>query len=114
MITGVFSSVNEKQEEYVKKVIKQIDPSLSITASHDVGLIGFLERENASILNESLKPLCVKTIDAFKSALQRIGLPCPFYLTQNDGTIIRLDPKCTISNVNFKNNHMQCQLNCGN
>jgi N-methylhydantoinase A/oxoprolinase/acetone carboxylase beta subunit len=49
-----------------------------------------LERENAAILNESLKPLCKETIEGFQKALtQDVGLDCPFYLTQNDGTLIR-------------------------
>lgn len=54
-----------------------------------IGLLGLLERENAAILNEALKPLAQQTIQAFRSALDDLGLNCPFYLTQNDGTLIR-------------------------
>ncbi|XP_031569251.1 uncharacterized protein LOC116303790 [Actinia tenebrosa] len=89
VINGVFSSVCAAQENHVRDVILQSYSSISMTLSHEVGLIGYLERENASILNETLKPLCSKTVAAFSLALQRIGLRCPFYLTQNDGTIIR-------------------------
>jgi len=51
-----------------------------------------LERESAAILNESLKNLCHDTITAFRQALDDVGFPenCPFYLSQNDGTLIRL------------------------
>ncbi len=47
-----------------------------------------LERENAAILNESLKSFAVKTITAFHKALKDLELDCPLYLTQNDGTLI--------------------------
>lgn len=52
-------------------------------------MLGLLERENAAILNESLKPLAKETIAAFTTAIKDIGLSCPFFLTQNDGTLIR-------------------------
>ena len=62
---------------------------MSVTLSHEEGLIGLLGWENAAVLNESLKPLCKKTVTAFFEALRILGLKCPFYLTQNDDTIIR-------------------------
>lgn len=89
MIVGVFSPASGKQEIQVGKVIKSVYPEVSMTLSHEVGLIGLLERENASVLNESLKPLCKQTVEAFCDALKTLGLKCPFYLTQNDGTVIR-------------------------
>ena len=48
-----------------------------------------IERENAAILNESLKPLASRTIIAFQKALKDLNFMCPLYLTQNDGTLIR-------------------------
>ena len=54
-------------------------------------MIGILERENAAVLNESLKELAALTIKAFGDALQKLNIKCPFYLTQNDGTLIRLE-----------------------
>ena len=89
VIVGVFSPASGKQEIQVGKVIKSIYPEVSMTLSHEVGLLGLLERENASVLNESLKPLCRQTVEAFCDALKTLGLKCPFYLTQNDGTVIR-------------------------
>lgn len=54
-----------------------------------IGLLGLLERENAAILNEALRPLARQTIQAFREALGDLGLNCPFFLTQNDGTLVR-------------------------
>lgn len=52
-------------------------------------MLGLIERENAAILNESLKTLAQVTISAFQKALFELHIHCPFYLTQNDGTMIR-------------------------
>ncbi|XP_022808013.1 uncharacterized protein LOC111345029 [Stylophora pistillata] len=91
VIVGVFSPASKKQEVQVAEIIRSAHPDMSLTLSHEVGLIGLLERENAAVLNESLKPLCKKTVAAFCEALRTLGLKCPFYLTQNDGTIIRAE-----------------------
>ncbi|XP_033754425.1 uncharacterized protein LOC117337521 [Pecten maximus] len=88
VICGVFSPVKSKQEEDVKEIIQEVHPSASVTLSNEIGHIGLLERENASILNECLKPLSGNTIEGFRLAVIDLGLNCPFYLTQNDGTIV--------------------------
>lgn len=73
----------------MEKLFRKHFPEASLSLSSDIGSIGLLERENAAILNESLKPLCHKTIFALAQALKDLKLDCPFFLTQNDGTIIR-------------------------
>ena len=53
-------------------------------------MLGLLERENAAILNESLKRMAGVTVDAFAEALSQLKLGASnFYLTQNDGTLIK-------------------------
>ena len=52
-------------------------------------MLGLLERENAGVLNESLKSLAKVTVKAFEEAFSNLGMTCPFFLTQNDGTMIR-------------------------
>ncbi|XP_067652722.1 uncharacterized protein [Haliotis asinina] len=88
VVSGIFSPVKSDQEEAVLKIIADTFPEASVTLSHKIGHIGLLERENAAILNECLKPLCKKTVEGFQTALASVGLSCPIYLTQNDGTII--------------------------
>ena len=89
VISGIFSPVNPQQEKNAAAIIRQIYPRCSITLSHTIGHISILERENAAILNESLKPLSYHTICAFRKTLSDLNLQCPLYLTQNDGTLIR-------------------------
>jgi N-methylhydantoinase A/oxoprolinase/acetone carboxylase beta subunit len=81
--------VKSDQERLVVELAKSVHPEASYTLSHQVAHLGLLERENAAILNEALKPLSRLTISAFQDALKSLKLSCPLYLTQNDGTLIR-------------------------
>lgn len=52
-----------------------------------MGHVGFIERENASILNASIMSFAQRTVRGYQRALRALGLRCPLYLTQNDGTL---------------------------
>jgi N-methylhydantoinase A/oxoprolinase/acetone carboxylase beta subunit len=90
VINGVFSPVDVryKQEESAAEIIQNLYPEADIVISKDVANLGFLERENATILNASILPFARKTIASFQSAISRLQLRCPVFLTQNDGTIL--------------------------
>lgn len=87
-ITCVFSPINSEMEKRAKAVIEKHCPGLPVVISGDIGRIGLLERESAAIMNASLLPLAAKTVDAFGKALAEAGLSCPFFITQNDGTLM--------------------------
>jgi N-methylhydantoinase A/oxoprolinase/acetone carboxylase beta subunit len=90
VVNGVFSPVDVlyQQEEKAAAIIKQVIPEADVAVSKDVANLGFLERENAAILNASILPFARKTIDSFQSAISRLDLQCPVFITQNDGTIL--------------------------
>lgn len=90
VISGVFSPIDEhfRQEDNVRKIIQRELPGVDIVCSSEVSNIGFLERENASILNASILKFARKTIKGFRAAMKRLNLQCALYLTQNDGTLI--------------------------
>ena len=90
VISGVFSPIDEhfKQEEHVRRIIQRELPGVDIVCSSEVSNIGFLERENAAILNASILKFARKTIRGFRAAMRRLNLHCVLYLTQNDGTLI--------------------------
>lgn len=85
---------------------RELGPSVNVVCSRDgtyyivrrssyhivlnyslVGQLGLLERENASILNASILMFAQRTIRGFQEAMYRLGLHCPLFLTQNDGTL---------------------------
>lgn len=87
-ITCVFGPINSDMEIRAKAVLQEHCPGLPVVLSSDIGRIGLLERESAAIMNASLLKLATKTVDAFGQALADAGINCPFYITQNDGTLM--------------------------
>jgi DUF917 family protein/N-methylhydantoinase A/oxoprolinase/acetone carboxylase beta subunit len=91
VINGVFSPIDtiEKQEERASEIVKrELGDDVDIVLSKTVANLGFLERENAAILNASILSFARKTITSFQSPIKKLGLKCPVFITQNDGTIL--------------------------
>lgn len=87
-ISGLFSSVNNAMELRAETIIRDALPDAAITLSHRIGKMGMLERENASIMNASLADLAQNVIRSFEDALQQLEITAPFYISQNDGTLM--------------------------
>lgn len=87
-ITSVFSPLTNAFETEAEQIVAAEMPAASITLSHQLGRIGLLERENVALLNASLQPLARKTVVAFEDAMHESDIEAPFFLTQNDGTIM--------------------------
>jgi N-methylhydantoinase A/oxoprolinase/acetone carboxylase beta subunit len=90
-ISSVFSPVNSGFEEQAAEIVKDVIPEASITLSSSIGRIGLLERENAAIMNGCLRQLALRTINGFKAALAEMKITAPFYISQNDGTLMNAD-----------------------
>jgi N-methylhydantoinase A/oxoprolinase/acetone carboxylase beta subunit len=90
-ISSVFSPVNTIFEERTAALVQEIIPDANITLSSKIGRIGLLERENAAILNACLRTLAVRTVEGFKAALAEMQIAAPFYISQNDGTLMSAD-----------------------
>ena len=71
--------------------MRSVCPEVSVTLSHRLGRIGLLPRENVTILNASLVGLARRTMAAFRQGLRKVAIDAPVYLTQNDGTIARME-----------------------
>lgn len=87
-ISSVFSPINHEMEVAARDRLRRKLPDLPVVLSSDIGRIGLLERESAAIMNASLLALSERTVEAFARALKSAGLDCPFYITQNDGTLM--------------------------
>ena len=75
-------------EERAAAILLEEHPEASVTQSHDIGRIGLLERENATLLNACLQDLAKRSTRAFTQAIEDSGISAQLYLTQNDGTVI--------------------------
>ena len=90
-ISSVFSPVNATFEEQSADIVREVIPDANITLSSEIGRIGLLERENAAIMNSCLRQLAARTVDGFKAALDELRITAPFYISQNDGTLMNAD-----------------------
>ncbi len=80
--------MTELQEDKARDIVKECLPDVDIVLSREVANLGFLERENAAILNASILPFARKTMASFQRATRRLKLDCPVFVTQNDGTVL--------------------------
>ncbi|KAL5478599.1 hypothetical protein ACEPAI_2783 [Sanghuangporus weigelae] len=106
VVVGVFSPLASAgtQEEYVKRLIQDnLGDGVSVVCSKDVGHIGLLERENASILNASILSFAKRTVAAYHAVLNRLNLSCPLFLTQLDGTLVPSSIAATVPIRTFSN-----------
>lgn len=87
-IVALFSPLTTACEDEAAEIVRSIVPDVRITLSNTLGRIGLLERENVAMLNAALQAIGRKTVDAFGQALSEAGIDAPFYLTQNDGTVV--------------------------
>ncbi|WP_417460439.1 hydantoinase/oxoprolinase N-terminal domain-containing protein [Kordiimonas sp.] len=87
-ITGLFSSVNSDMENRAAEIVREVMGEVSISLSHTIGRIGILERENATIMNASLADLATSVVRSFGKALEKLQINAPFYISQNDGTLM--------------------------
>lgn len=88
-IAGTFSPVNPAQELQVVQWVKEdLGNDVKITMSHQIGGIGMLERENASILNAALMTIGEQIVNGFESALAELGIKAQTFFSQNDGTLM--------------------------
>jgi N-methylhydantoinase A/oxoprolinase/acetone carboxylase beta subunit len=87
VVIGIYSPSNPAQEEEARSILlEELGPACDISCSYAIGRLGFLERENASILNASLRRFARHVIAGFSYAVQRLGR-CKLYITLNDGTL---------------------------
>ncbi|MCQ3802791.1 MAG: hydantoinase/oxoprolinase family protein [bacterium] len=90
-ITSVFSPVNAEMETEAAAILSEELPGVKISLSREIGRVGLLERENATILNASLGPLADRVLDGFEGVVAGAGVDAPLFITQNDGTLLNLD-----------------------
>lgn len=92
VINGVFSPLYPEQELMAAEFLQnKFGPSLPITLGHHLGGTGFIERENAALLNAALYSVIVQGFSRLKLICEELKLHCPMHLTQNNGSRISLE-----------------------
>ncbi|QBD81283.1 hydantoinase/oxoprolinase family protein [Ktedonosporobacter rubrisoli] len=91
-VASVFSPVRNDDEQKAAEIIaEETSAGTPISLSNEIGSVGLLERENATILNAAVTPVARRVTHAFKEALAQLGIQAQLFLSQNDGTLMSLD-----------------------
>ena len=94
-ITSVFAPINGEMERRAADILREECPDIAISLSGELGQLGLLPRENATIINASLSALARRIVGAFREALSILGLNVPLFVSQNDGTLM---PAASVEN----------------
>lgn len=88
-VSAAFSpALNEHELRALEILREELGAEFPVSLSHQVGSLGLLERENATILNAALLQVAAGVVHGFEAALDGHGLDIESYLTQNDGTLM--------------------------
>ncbi|HZU16387.1 MAG TPA: hydantoinase/oxoprolinase family protein, partial [Candidatus Dormibacteraeota bacterium] len=90
-VSSVFSPVNAEMELRAAEILDETLPGVAVSLSHQIGRVGLLERENATILNACLRELADSITDALEAAVREASIGAPLYISQNDGTLMSVD-----------------------
>ena len=87
-ITSVFATTDAQAELDAAARLRARAPKVRIALSHQLGHLGLYQRENATLLNAALLPLADEVVSAFEHAFAALSMRCPFFVSQNDGTLM--------------------------
>lgn len=92
-ISCVFSPVRNEHEIAAAKLCKEImGEDVHVSISSEIGSMGMIERENATILNAVLYEVAESFTEGFANSLAEEGVNnAEVYLSQNDGTLMTME-----------------------
>ncbi len=91
-IISVFSPVSADHELRAAQILRdELGADFPISLSHEIGSIGLLERENATVLNAALVDVARATVEGFVDSLAADGIEAQVFLGQNDGTLMSVE-----------------------
>lgn len=90
-IVSVFSIVSPEHELTAASIARQTLGDVQLSLSHEIGSVGLIERENATVLNAALGGVARSVASSLAEALTEHSLEPVVSFAQNDGTLMALD-----------------------
>ena len=92
-ISCVFSTVRADHERRAAQICREVmGEDVHISISSEIGSMGLIERENATILNAALWQVAERFTEGFAKSLRDKGITnADVYLSQNDGTLMTME-----------------------
>jgi N-methylhydantoinase A/oxoprolinase/acetone carboxylase beta subunit len=88
-VTGMFAPLAPDQELAAGEIVRRtLGRAIPVTLSHEIGTLGLLERENATVLNAALTGV----FDDLAAALSAYSPTLEAYLARGDGTLMAVTP----------------------
>jgi N-methylhydantoinase A/oxoprolinase/acetone carboxylase beta subunit len=88
-ITGVFSTVSAEHElEAAELVRRELGSGVHLSLSHEIGSLGLLERENATVINAALVGFARTLADTVNEALAGEQIDAELFLAASDGSVM--------------------------
>ena len=92
-VASVFSPVAPEHELAAADVARrELGAAIPISLSHEIGSLGLLDRENATVLNAALVGVAAQLAAVLRRALERHRIDAELFFGQNDGTVMALEP----------------------
>lgn len=92
-ISCVFSTVRNDHEQKAAELCREVmGGDVHVSVSSEIGSMGLIERENATILNAALYKVAERFTEGFARSLAELGVTnADIYLSQNDGTLMTME-----------------------
>ena len=92
-VASVFSPVAPEHELAAADVVRrELGAAIPISLSHEIGSLGLLDRENATVLNAALVGVAAQLAAVLRRVLERHRIDAELFFGQNDGTVMALEP----------------------
>lgn len=91
-ISAVFSPISAAHEIAAADIARDVlGPDVVVSLSHEIGSLGLLPRENATVLNAALTGVAREVASALTEALRAHRIDASVLFAQNDGTLMALE-----------------------
>lgn len=91
-VASVFSPVSKEHELRAAEILREVlGEEVPISLSYEIGSVGLLERENATILNAAIVNVAKTTATGFINALKAEKVDARVFFGQNDGTLMSIE-----------------------
>ncbi|RJL35509.1 hydantoinase/oxoprolinase N-terminal domain-containing protein [Bailinhaonella thermotolerans] len=89
-VVGLFAPLDGEQEREAAAIVRAELGEIPISLSADLGTIGLLERENATVLDAALSGFAAAVADGLAAALAELCPAAAVFVTRGDGTLMSL------------------------
>ncbi|KAE9658269.1 hydantoinase/oxoprolinase family protein, partial [Escherichia coli] len=84
-------SFPEQELEVAALVADHVGVDLPVSLSHEIGALGLLERENATVLNAALHGIARDVTQGLLTVVDEERLDAATFFAQNDGTLMAVE-----------------------